>query len=150
MISFTRIVLRLAQIVVGLIFIYSLTMLLLNNEPFKIFKFEKSYGDVIKIIKKEKDTYLVTYQYKVNDHYIISKVHLTKNLLYNNDKVVDFIIIYNKIFPSINRINNFTLYNGYYVGLIWGFVMLTIFISIDLFADKEKWAERYSRFFGLK
>lgn len=135
---------------VGLIFLYSLAMLLLHNEPFRIFKFEKSFGDVTDIIKKEKDTYLVTYQYKVNDHNVVSKVRLTKDLLYQQDKVVGFNIAYNKTFPSINRINDFTLYNGYYVGIIWGFLMLMIFILIDLFADKEKWSERYRKFFGLK
>ena len=145
--TFIRIALRIVQIMVGSIVLYCFIMLLLHNEPIKVFEFAKTKGEIIDIVEQKDDAYLVTYEYKVNEEFIRTKSSIWEKLLYENEKIVEFNIAYNKLFPSIHIINNFTLYGKYYIGLVWGLIMLTIFILIDVYADKEKWAERYRKFF---
>lgn len=148
--KFITLVLRLAQIFMGLITFYSFIMLMLYNKPLKFFDFTKTRGEIIEIKEQKNDICLVTYKYKANNRVIISKSRIYKKLLNKNDQDLVLDVEYNRTFPSINRINNINMYEVYYLVLGWGLFMLTIFILIDLFADKEKWAERYSRFLGLK
>ncbi len=146
--KFTTIMLRIAQAMTGGIALYSFCMLLLHNEPFEIFKFDITNGKVIEVRQQKHNICFVTYKYQVNGEPVVTSARIINSLLYEKEgNVVNFRIAYNKIFPSINRINDFTLYNGYYVGLVWGLLMFSIFVLMDLIADKKKWAERYKRTF---
>lgn len=149
MIKFIKLVLRLAQIAVSFIALYSLTMLLLHNEPFEIFKFREIKGSIIKIeenIKNKKLIY-VSYVFKNGNRNVENRIRIGKKWFYDNAKENNIIVFYNTSFPRINYIKNLKMYQGYYIGLVWGLFMLTIFILIDIFADKEKWAKRYRKFF---
>jgi len=150
--KFITLVLRLAQIFVGLVALYSLLMLLLNNEPLRLFKFEESKGTIIKVEEdlKNKNLISVFYIFTINGNTRKEVLKIGKDWFYENVGGDQVVIFYNSFYPKINYINNLKMFKGYYIGLGWGLFMLTIFISIDLFADKEKWAERYGRFLGLK
>ncbi|MCK6622660.1 MAG: hypothetical protein L6Q94_19395 [Calditrichia bacterium] len=145
---FTIIALKIVQILTGGIAIYSLWMLLLHNEPIALFDFEPSQGRVLNTIAVQGNASLVTYEYDVGGEISIDQKRIWNKLLYEDDKIVEFRISYNTLFPSINRINNFTLHGGYYTGLVWGLSMFSIFALIDILADKDKWVNLYSKLFS--
>jgi len=150
--TISLILLRIAQFIVGFIAVYSICMLLLLNEPFKIFKYKETKGKILKTeeSKKNKSILYVTYVFEYDGDVFEKRIRIGKEWFFKNTIEHDIVVYYNTFFPSINYIKNLKMYKGYYIGLIWGLIMLTIFILIDLFSNKEKWAERYKKFFKFK
>ncbi|MBZ0183647.1 MAG: hypothetical protein K8F60_14405 [Melioribacteraceae bacterium] len=146
--SYVKIMLSFGYLIIIFIVLYSLIILLINNEICELFTFGSEIGQIISNEDIDNKNIYVSYEFIVNNKQYDSGTRVFRELY---DTVVaskeNVTIFYNESFPSVNYIQGLKLVSGFYFSLTIGVVMLLVLLVITFFVDKEKWIEKYRSFY---
>ena len=138
----------LSYIVWGGAFTYAFGELTLKNVWFDLFQINSIDSSSLSITEAENDIMVINYQFEMNDNTYTGKSRVASFLLKERigEKIKKITISYNSLFPQINFIKQLKMEdrNGK-VGMAISGLFLILTIIFDLFADKQKWADRYTR-----
>ncbi|MFA0964289.1 hypothetical protein AB9P05_20950 [Roseivirga sp. BDSF3-8] len=99
-----------------------------------------------------KKSYNVRYSYTDNSKVFSNKEGISKEI-YDQQigDVENLEICYNRTFPTLSYLKgkNLALRRNK-LGMVVSSIFMALFILIDVFADKEKWANRYEKVFGIQ
>lgn len=148
-----KIALVLNYLLWGCVFLYSLLMYFAYNGIFNLFDFTCQKADNFIIEETEnRNSYKIFYEYIVGE----KKIEVVERIavevfngdMNNSDKLE---ICYNTTFPSLSYVNgaNITL-RKHKGGMVVGFIFITFFAALDLFINKDYWANKYKIFSGNK
>ena len=147
MLTYIKTIFIISYVLTASFVIYSLTMLCLYNEVFKLFQFKQQKGQILAVEKLKENSIKVNYEYKVNHNLFSDSIRVFDKLYDEHIKGKNIVVYYNSKFPQINYIKNIKLVGTYYIGFAFFFLMFILLILLDRFADKEKWIERYKRMY---
>ncbi|MEM6734430.1 MAG: hypothetical protein AAF620_00030 [Bacteroidota bacterium] len=137
----------------GGMFAYAFALFVAYNGIFEVFEFNCKYADEFSVsLKENKKSYYVRYSYIDNSKIFSNKEGISKDI-YDQQigDVENLEICYNRTFPTLSYLKgkNLALRRSK-VGMVVSSIFLTLFVLIDLFSDKEKWANRYEKVFGIQ
>ncbi len=127
---------------------YALGELLLRNVWLGLFTIERTTPTKITINQIEEETIELQYTFLANDKIYDGKRRVHKPLaderLPSTPERIE--ISYNSLIPQVNWIDELGLKaRTGYVGLILSGIFLTFVILVDIFANKQKWFNRYKK-----
>ena len=126
--------------------LYSLSDLLLKNVWFNLFDVQNTYPRTLDFVTKKENSTLIIYDFEYDGDIYSGKREILTRIVESKlpgDKA-DIVISFNTILPQVNYLDQLGLKDRTgKVGLVISGFFLSLFILIDLFANKRKWLKIY-------